>query len=87
MNWDRIQGNWKQVPRQGAAAMGEAWRPRPGRRPKGRAVGKIQERHSIARNAAKKQVEVGCATSDHASVRCGPPCGGGGLADRAANHL
>jgi len=58
MNWDRIQGNWKQV----ASKVQEQWGKLTdddvdvvaGRR--GQLVGKIQERYGVARDVAEKQL-------------------------------
>jgi uncharacterized protein YjbJ (UPF0337 family) len=56
MNWDRIQGNWKQV----AGRAKEQWGTEDdfdvvaGRRDQ--LAGKIQERYSVAREDAEKQI-------------------------------
>ena len=58
MNWDRIEGNWKQVTGRAQAQWGKLTRDDvdviAGRREQ--LAGKIQERYGIAKDAAEKQV-------------------------------
>lgn len=58
MNWDRIQGNWKQVSGQAKAQWGELTDDDlhviAGRREE--MAGKLQERYGIARDAAHNQI-------------------------------
>ncbi|QPM90379.1 CsbD family protein [Pseudooceanicola algae] len=59
MNWDRIQGNWKQFKGQAQANWGELTNDDldvvEGRREE--LVGKIQERYGIAKDEAERQVD------------------------------
>ena len=59
MNWDRIEGNWKQfsgkVKQQWGKLTDDDLQVVEGRRVE--LVGKIQERYGVARDVAQKQVE------------------------------
>jgi uncharacterized protein YjbJ (UPF0337 family) len=59
MNWDRIEGNWKQfsgkVQRQWGKLTDDDLKQVEGRRVQ--LVGKIQERYGVARDEAEKQVD------------------------------
>ena len=58
MNWDRIEGNWKQIKGEATAQWGKLTNDDldviNGRREQ--LVGKIQERYGIARDEAEEQV-------------------------------
>ena len=51
MNWDRVQGNWKQL----KGKVQEQW----GRE---QLVGRIQERYGIAKDEAERQVDSWTST-------------------------
>jgi uncharacterized protein YjbJ (UPF0337 family) len=59
MNWDRIEGNWKQVTGKARERWGELtdsdFEAVAGRRDQ--LVGRIQERYGIARDLAQKQAD------------------------------
>jgi uncharacterized protein YjbJ (UPF0337 family) len=59
MNWDRIEGNWKQMSGQARQKWGKLtdsdWQVMSGR--KDELVGRIQERYGIAREEARKQAD------------------------------
>jgi len=59
MNWDQIEGNWKQFKGQAQSKWGELTddeiQQAEGRREE--LVGKVQERYGIAREEAEKQVD------------------------------
>ncbi|TNF22628.1 MAG: CsbD family protein [Rhodobacteraceae bacterium] len=59
MNWDQIEGNWKQFKGQAQTKWGELTddevQQAEGRREE--LVGKVQERYGIAREEAEKQVD------------------------------
>lgn len=68
MNWDRIQGNWKQVTGQAKAQWGKLTDDDldvvAGHREQ--LAGKIQERYGIAREEAVKQMDAWQNTADEA---------------------
>jgi len=59
MNWDTIEGNWKQMAGQARQKWGKLtdsdWQVVAGR--KDELVGRIQERYGIARDVAQKQAD------------------------------
>lgn len=59
MNWDRIEGNWKQIKGQAQATWGDVtddeWQAAEGRREE--LIGIIQERYGIARDKAEAEVD------------------------------
>jgi uncharacterized protein YjbJ (UPF0337 family) len=59
MNWDRIEGNWKQVAGKAREKWGKItaddWTTVAGKREQ--LVGKIQERYGVARDEAQKQAD------------------------------
>jgi uncharacterized protein YjbJ (UPF0337 family) len=59
MNWDRIEGNWKQIAGQARQKWGKLtdsdWQTVAGR--KDELVGRIQERYGIAKDEADKQAD------------------------------
>jgi uncharacterized protein YjbJ (UPF0337 family) len=68
MNWDRIQGNWKQVAGKAKAQWGQLTDDDldvvAGHREQ--LAGKIQERYGIAREEAVKQMDAWQNTADEA---------------------
>ena len=58
MNWDRIEGNWKQLRRQGSAAVGQLTDD-DSPRSKAAALSSRQdsERYGVAKDEAEKQVD------------------------------
>jgi len=66
MNWDRIEGNWKQITGKARAKWGKLtdddFDVVAGRRDQ--LAGKIQDRYGIAREEAEKQVDAWERTAD-----------------------
>jgi uncharacterized protein YjbJ (UPF0337 family) len=64
MNWDRIEGSWKQIMGKAREKWGKLtdddWHQVAGKRDQ--LVGKIQERYGIARDAAQKQADEWAAS-------------------------
>ena len=75
MNWDQIEGNWKQL--KGAAKIkwgkftDDDMEVLAGKRDT--IVGKVQERYGIAKLEAEKQVDEWTKTIKHAVAEAAPP--------------
>ena len=63
MNWDRIEGNWKQLAGKARAKWGKLtdsdWQTMAGK--KDQLVGRIQERYGIAKDEADRQADAWAA--------------------------
>ncbi len=68
MNWDRIEGNWKQLTGKAKVQWGKLTDDDldviGGRRDQ--LAGKLQERYGIAKDAADKQIDAWSASADDA---------------------
>jgi uncharacterized protein YjbJ (UPF0337 family) len=62
MNWDRVEGNWKQFKGQAREKWGKLtdndWEQIAGK--KDQLVGRIQERYGISKDEAQKQADEWC---------------------------
>lgn len=68
MNWDRIEGSWKQMKGKAREQWGKLtdsdWQQIQGKRDQ--LVGKVQERYGITREEAQKQADAWARTLDEA---------------------
>jgi uncharacterized protein YjbJ (UPF0337 family) len=69
MNWDTIEGNWKQVKGKAREQWGKLtdndWETVAGK--KDQLVGRIQERYGISKDEAMKQADAWAKTQDEAA--------------------
>jgi uncharacterized protein YjbJ (UPF0337 family) len=69
MNWDRIEGNWKQVKGKAREQWGKLtdsdWDQIAGK--KDQLVGRIQERYGISKDEAQKQADAWATAQDDAA--------------------
>jgi uncharacterized protein YjbJ (UPF0337 family) len=70
MNWDRIEGNWKQIKGKAREKWGKLtdsdWEQVAGK--KDQLVGKIQERYGITRDEAQRQADAWAATQEDVNL-------------------
>lgn len=70
MNWDTIEGNWKQLKGHAREQWGKLtdsdWEQVAGK--KDQLVGRIQERYGISRDEAQKQADAWAKTQDTAET-------------------